>query len=118
MRRPHAAKRQLEKETVEVRVVRIAVAENNRNVTVQAVCGSAFANRNDARHRQCKVIHSCSPPSPGPPSPGTCPGGQTGTSHARRSVAREGTARRARVPPVRYLDKSPAPSLTRCRLSR
>ena len=37
-----------------------------------------------------------------------CPGGQTGTSHARRSVAREGTARRARDPPVRYRDK-PAP---------
>src|SRR5438477_1057201 len=34
-----------------------------------------------------------------------CPGGQTGTSHARRSVAREGTARRARDPPVRYRDK-------------
>ena len=34
-----------------------------------------------------------------------CPGGQTGTSHARRSVAREGTARRARGPPVRYRDK-------------
>jgi hypothetical protein len=33
-----------------------------------------------------------------------CPGGQTGTPHARRSVAREGTAQRARVPPVRYLD--------------
>jgi NADPH-dependent 2,4-dienoyl-CoA reductase/sulfur reductase-like enzyme len=31
-----------------------------------------------------------------------CPGGQTGTSHARRSVAREGTARRAWGPPVRY----------------
>jgi hypothetical protein len=34
-----------------------------------------------------------------------CPGGQTGTSRARRSVAREGTARRARGPPVRYRDK-------------
>src|SRR5271169_4015884 len=34
-----------------------------------------------------------------------CPGGQTGTSHARRSIAREGTARRARGPPVRYRDK-------------
>src|SRR5712671_3797069 len=38
-----------------------------------------------------------------------CPGGQTGTSHARRFVAREGTARRARGPPVRYRDK-PAPT--------
>ena len=28
-----------------------------------------------------------------------------GTSHARRSVAREGTARRARDLPVRYRDK-------------
>jgi hypothetical protein len=37
-----------------------------------------------------------------------CPGGQTGTSHARRSVACEGTARRAWGPPVRYRDK-PAP---------
>jgi DNA replication protein DnaC len=34
-----------------------------------------------------------------------CPGGQTGTSRVRRSVAREGTARRARGPPVRYRDK-------------
>src|SRR5436190_19885423 len=34
-----------------------------------------------------------------------CPGGQTGTSRARRSVACEGTARRARGPPVRYRDK-------------
>src|SRR5262249_40971431 len=34
-----------------------------------------------------------------------CPRGQTGTSHARRSVAREGTARRARDPPIRYRDK-------------
>jgi hypothetical protein len=34
-----------------------------------------------------------------------CPGGQTGTSHARRSVARGGTARRARDPPVRYRDE-------------
>ena len=41
-----------------------------------------------------------------------CPGGQTGTSHARRSVAREGTARRARDPPVRYRDK-PAPTPVR-----
>jgi hypothetical protein len=38
-----------------------------------------------------------------------CPGGQTGTSRARRFVAREGTARRARGPPVRYWDK-PAPT--------
>ena len=38
-----------------------------------------------------------------------CPGGQTGTSHARRSVAREGTARRARDPPVRYRDKPTPP---------
>jgi hypothetical protein len=30
--------------------------------------------------------------------------GKQATPHARRSVAREGTARRARVPPVRYLD--------------
>jgi hypothetical protein len=38
-----------------------------------------------------------------------CPGGQTGTAHAGpRSVACEGTARRARGPPVRYRDK-PAP---------
>src|ERR1700720_3065952 len=41
-----------------------------------------------------------------------CPGGQTGTSHARRSVAREGTARRAPAPPVRYRDK-PAPTPVR-----
>ena len=41
-----------------------------------------------------------------------CPGGQTGTSHARRSVAREGTARRARDPPVRYRDK-PIPTPVR-----
>src|SRR6201987_3372803 len=41
-----------------------------------------------------------------------CPGGQTGTSHARRSVAREGTARRPRDPPVRYRDK-PAPTPVR-----
>jgi hypothetical protein len=34
-----------------------------------------------------------------------CPGGQTGTSRAGRFVAREGTARRARGPPVRYRDK-------------
>jgi len=38
--------------------------------------------------------------------PRLCPGGQTGTSRARRSVAREGTARRARGPPVRYRDKA------------
>ena len=30
--------------------------------------------------------------------------GKQATPHARRSVARQGTARRARVPPVRYLD--------------
>src|SRR5438477_11023745 len=42
-----------------------------------------------------------------------CPGGQTGTSRARRSVAREGTARRARGPPVRYRDK-PDPIPQRC----
>jgi hypothetical protein len=35
-----------------------------------------------------------------------------GTSHARRSIAREGTARRARDPPVRYRDK-PAPTPVR-----
>ena len=70
MRRPHAAQWQLQKETVEVRVVRLAVAENNRNVTVQTVCGSAFANRNDARHRQRKVIHSLFAPFPRTPIPG------------------------------------------------
>ena len=32
------------------------------------------------------------------------PGGSTGTSHARRCVCREGTARRARVPPIDYRD--------------
>ena len=32
------------------------------------------------------------------------PGGSTGTSRARRSVSREGTPRRARVPPVDYRD--------------
>ena len=36
----------------------------------------------------------------------------TGTSHARRSVACEGTARRARDPPVRYRDK-PVPTPVR-----
>jgi hypothetical protein len=41
-----------------------------------------------------------------------CPDGQTGTSHARRSVAREGTTRRARGPPVRYRDK-PVPTPVR-----
>jgi hypothetical protein len=33
-----------------------------------------------------------------------CPGRQTGTSHARRSVAGEGTAQRARVPPMDFGD--------------
>jgi len=42
-----------------------------------------------------------------------CPGGSTGTSHARRSVAHQGTARRARVPPVDYLDKPPQPRVSR-----
>lgn len=37
--------------------------------------------------------------------------GKQATSHARRFVAREGTTRRARDPPVRYLDKPPRPSL-------
>ena len=46
-----------------------------------------------------------------------CPGGQTGTSRARRSVAREGTARRARGPPVRYRDK-PDPIPQRCPFSQ
>src|SRR5438477_10036343 len=46
-----------------------------------------------------------------------CPGGQTGTSRARRSVAREGTARRARGPPVRYRDK-PDPIPQRCPFCR
>jgi hypothetical protein len=32
------------------------------------------------------------------------PGGSTGTSRARRCVGREGTPRRARVPPVDYRD--------------
>ena len=32
------------------------------------------------------------------------PGGSTGTSHARRCVSREGTARRPRVPPIDYRD--------------
>ena len=32
------------------------------------------------------------------------PGGSTGTSRARRRVSREGTPRRARVPPVDYRD--------------
>jgi hypothetical protein len=35
--------------------------------------------------------------------------GKQATSGARRSVAREGTARHARVPPVRYLDKLATP---------
>jgi hypothetical protein len=39
-----------------------------------------------------------------------CPAGPTGPSRARRSVAREGTARHARVPPVDYLDKPYRPS--------
>ena len=39
-----------------------------------------------------------------------CPGGSTGPSRARRSVAREGTARHARGPPVDYLDKPCHPS--------
>ena len=37
--------------------------------------------------------------------------GKQATSHARRFVAREGTTRRARDPPVRYLDKPLRPSL-------
>ena len=32
------------------------------------------------------------------------PGGSTGTSRARRRVSREGTPRRARVPPIDYRD--------------
>ena len=36
--------------------------------------------------------------------------GKQATSHARRFVAREGTTRRARDPPVRYLDKPLRPS--------
>src|ERR1700730_4326414 len=38
-----------------------------------------------------------------------CPGGQTGTPNPRRSVAREGTARRARDPPGRSPGK-PVPT--------
>jgi hypothetical protein len=37
--------------------------------------------------------------------------GKQATSHARRFVACEGTTRRARDPPVRYLDKPLRPSL-------
>ena len=37
--------------------------------------------------------------------------GKQATSHARRFVAREGATRRARDPPVRYLDKPLRPSL-------
>ena len=36
--------------------------------------------------------------------------GKQATSHARRFVAREGTTRRARDPPVRYQDKPLRPS--------
>src|SRR5207249_5877204 len=40
-----------------------------------------------------------------------CPGGSTGTSRARRSACSGGgAARRARVPPVDYLDKPYRPS--------
>jgi hypothetical protein len=42
-------------------------------------------------------------PLPGP-HPAGLPGGSTGTSHACRFVARGGTSRHARVPPMYYLD--------------
>ena len=41
-----------------------------------------------------------------------CPLGEQATSRARRSIACEGTARRAGGPPVRYRDK-PAPTSER-----
>ena len=44
--------------------------------------------------------------------------GKQATSHARRFVAREGTTRRARAPPVRYLDKPLRPRLGATSLTR
>ena len=52
-------------------------------------------------HRACRHRHE----------PRLAQVGKQATSRARRCVAREGTSRRARVPPVRYLD-NPIP---RCR---
>ena len=49
-------------------------------------------------------------PPPRTPPPAARPGGCTATPHARRSVARVGTVRRARVPSMHYLDDSLLPS--------
>ena len=104
--RANAVERQVKEETVEGGVVRDAVAENDRNVAVETFRRSALLDRDNGRRRQRKVIHGLWSPLPPDPNPRTCPRGQTGTSRARRFVARGGTARRARVPPVRYVDKS------------
>src|SRR5271165_6922219 len=104
--RANAVERQVKEETVEGGVVRDAVAENDRNVAVETFRRSALLDRDNGRRRQRKVIHGLCSPLPPDPNPRTCPRGQTGTSRARRFVARGGTARRARVPPVRYVDKS------------
>ena len=65
--------------------------------------------RRTGRHRTAQGLWPGLAFRPGPPG---CPGGQTGPSRTRRSLAREGTARHVRVPPVRYLD-NPVPSPAR-----
>src|SRR5208282_95232 len=105
--RANAVERQVKEETVEGGVVRDAVAENDRNVAVETFRRSALLDRDNGRRRQRKVIHGLVRPFPPDPNPPDLP--RWANRHfprARRFVARGGTARRARVPPVRYLDKS------------
>src|SRR5208283_4630451 len=106
MGRANAVERQVKEEAVEVGVVGDAVAENGRNVAVETFRRSTLLDRDNGRRRQRKVIHGLVRPFPPDPNPRLAQVGKTGTSRARRFVARGSTARRARVPPVRYLDKS------------
>src|SRR5229473_490713 len=68
------------------------------------------ATRDGAADRRAARRKSASSPPPRTPPPAARPGGCTATPHARRSVAREGTARRARVPSMHYLDDPLPPS--------
>jgi hypothetical protein len=98
MARAHAVQRQVQEEAIEIGIVGNAAAQYDRHIAIQTVRCPAFPNRNGGRYRESKVTHSLFAPFPGTPIPGLAQVGKQVTPHARRSVAREGTARRARSP--------------------
>src|SRR6266567_8846558 len=108
--RANAVQRQVQKESVEIGVVGDPVAEDDRDVAVEAFRRPALLDRNEGRHRERKVIHRLFAPFPRTPFPGLAQVGKQAPP-TRAATSLVGALRDARGSLLFATWTSPPPSI-------